>query len=201
MTALLLSYIWLWQGTFAGDFYVCVAAYFAIGLGSHVARGESAASIGLRFDNFGRALIQVLIFIGPAAIVPPLVASRLPGPPPEGQTLAELVRGSLWLLPWSLAQQYGLLAFFYRRFQEVLAGHTAATLAAASAFALFHLPNPFLTAVTLGAGLLSCWLYRRVNNLWALGLGHALLSWSISHSLSEQVTFGMLVGPACWNQF
>jgi hypothetical protein len=66
MTALLLSYIWLWQGAFADDFYVCVAAYFAVGLSSHVARGESAPSIGLRFDNFGRALIQVLIFIGPA---------------------------------------------------------------------------------------------------------------------------------------
>ena len=39
-------------------------------------------------------------------------------------------------------------------------------------FALFHLPNPFLTAVTLVAGILAGMLYRVVPNLWAIGAGH-----------------------------
>src|SRR5262249_23641203 len=48
LTALLVSYIWLWQGAFPGDFFVCATLYFAIGVWSHWRRKETAAEIGLR---------------------------------------------------------------------------------------------------------------------------------------------------------
>lgn len=193
MAVVLLSYIWLWQGAFPGHFVVCVALYFAIGVSTHLRRGETAREIGFRLDNLAPAGRQALLFVGPLVVVPPVVG---------------LIPGSLrvprpaWWLPalvaavvWGTAQQYGLLCVFYRRFQEIVPGAWPPMIAAAAMFALFHLPNPFLTAVTFGAGVLSCWLYRRVPNVWVLGVAHGVLSLSISRSLPLDVTVGMRVGP------
>jgi len=193
MTALLLSYIWLWEDGFAGDFYVCVLLYFAIGVASHLRRGETAREIGLRVDNLGAATRRALAFVGPLILIPPLVGLvldtiRVPQP-------SYVVPGILWRIAWGTMQQYGLLCFFYRRLQELLPGAWPPILAAAGLFALFHLPNPFLTAVTLGAGILSCWLYRRVPNLWALGATHGLLPVSISRCLPTSVTAHLRAGP------
>jgi len=195
MTALILSYIWLWEDRFRGDFYVCLALYLAIGVASHVRRGETARDIGLRADNLGAALRQALVFVGPLILISPVVGLAL-------DTIRLLPGASWWWIPGAAErfasgtlQQYGLLCFFYRRVQELVPGTWPPPLAAAALFALFHLPNPFLTAVTLGAGILSCWLYRRVPNLWALGLAHAVLSMSISRSLPLGITVHMRVGP------
>jgi membrane protease YdiL (CAAX protease family) len=193
MTTLLLSYIWLWQDVFRGDFYLCVLLYFAIGVASHLRRGETAREIGLRADNLGAATRRALFYVGPLILIPPLVGLALGTirvPPPS-----YVVPGVLWRLVWGTAQQYGLLCFFYRRLQELLPGVWPPLVAASGIFALFHLPNPFLTAVTLGAGALSCWLYRRIPNLWALGAAHGLLSISISRCLPESITARLRVGP------
>ena len=69
MSALLLSYIWLWKDTFPGDFVVCVALYLAIGISSHIRRGETARDIGFRLDNLGRAARQALIYMGPLVVL------------------------------------------------------------------------------------------------------------------------------------
>jgi membrane protease YdiL (CAAX protease family) len=93
-------------------------------------------------------------------------------------------------------QQYGLLCIFYRRFGELFPRHRYAPLWAASAvFALLHLPNPFLTVATLCAGALSCWLYRRRQNLLVLGVMHGVVSFLIVHTLTSSITMGMRVGP------
>lgn len=49
--------------------------------------------------------------------------------------------------------------------------------------------------MTLFAGALSCWLYRRVPNLLVLGFMHAALSIAIARSLPYEITFGLRVGP------
>jgi membrane protease YdiL (CAAX protease family) len=198
MTALLLSYIWLWKDAFPGDFFVCLALYLAIGFRSHASRGETARQIGFRLDNGRAALRQALLYVGPliaGAVVVGLAlgTTRIPDEPTS------------WLgvprtFVWGTLQQYGLLAVYSRRLGEVLADGRAVILASAAAFAAFHLPNPFLVPVTLVAGALSVWLYRRVPNLWVLGLMHAVLSAAISHSLPHEVTYGMRVGPGfSWN--
>lgn len=92
-------------------------------------------------------------------------------------------------------QQYGVTAFFYRRFLDALQSSRAASLAAAAVFALFHLPNAFLTLFTLGAGLLACWLYRRHPNLLVLGAVHALISFVVLNSLPGAITLRLRVGP------
>lgn len=198
MTALVLSYIWLWQDSFPGNFAVCVALFAAIGVAAHLRAGETARGIGFTSRNLGPALLQAACFVGPLVLAPLLAGAWLgslgsTGPPRQGWA-----GGLLWRAAWGTAQQYGLLAFYYRRCRELLPGAAAPMFAASALFALFHLPNPFLTGVTFLAGLLSCWLYRRVPNLWALGLAHGLLSLSISRSLPVELTFGMRVGPGFW---
>ena len=195
MTGLLLSYIWLWEDSFHDSFYLCLALYLAIGVAGHLRRGETARDIGLRVDNLGPAMRQALAFVGPLILISPLVGLAL-------DTIRPIPGASWWWVPGmgkrfasGTLQQYGLLCFFYRRLQELLPGAWPPILAAAAWFALFHLPNPFLTVVTLGAGILSCWLYRRVPNLWALGLSHALLGMSISRCLPLDITVHMRVGP------
>jgi membrane protease YdiL (CAAX protease family) len=136
----------------------------------------------------------VLLYVGPLIVVTLVVGWML--------GTIDFRRDPAWWLYivrtycWSTLQQYGLLAVYYRRLDEILSDARGVILAAASFFAVFHLPNPFLTPVTLLAGALSCWLYKRVPNLWVLGLAHTALSIAITRSLSYEVTFGMRVGPA-----
>lgn len=193
MTALILSYIWIWKNAFPGDFAVCLALYLAIGIRGHLRRGEAAREIGLRLDNFGPALVQALLYVGPLIVVTVATGFVL-------GTIRPYRESAWWValsrtIGWGTLQQYGLLAFYCRRLSEVLFDGRAIVLAAASLFALFHLPNPFLTPVTLLAGALSCWLYRRLPNLLVLGLMHAALSTALSRCLPYEVTFGLRVGP------
>jgi membrane protease YdiL (CAAX protease family) len=193
MTALILSYTWLWKGAFDGHELLCFGLYVALGLSSHRRRGESLGEIGFRLDNFGVALRRALVWVGPwivAVFAIGTVAGTLRWPP-GGVT----ARGLIWHVVWGTAQQYGLLAFYHRRLGEVLPGAGASIVATAAVFALFHLPNPFLTPVTFLAAMLACWLYRREPNVPALGLAHAALSFALLRALPVEVTFGMRVGP------
>lgn len=197
MTFLLLSYIWVWQDSFPGDFLVCVGLYFGIGVLSHFRRRETAADIGLRVDNLGRALRNAAMVVGPLLLLPLLLGTARGSFQYPGLTgwFAALVQG--WA--WGTAQQYGLVCFYYRGLVELLRDERQAALGAALLFTLFHVPNPFLMLVTFLGGTLSCWLYRRGPNLAVLGAMHAVLSFVMLHSLGREMTFRMRVGPGFWN--
>jgi membrane protease YdiL (CAAX protease family) len=193
LTALVLSYIWGWQGAFPGAGVLIVISYFGIGIVSHVRRGETARQIGLRLDNWRAASRNALLVVGFASL-PFLALGATLGTwhfPTVRQTLAL----SPWMLVWGTAQQYGLVCFLYRRLLEILLNPRAATLGAATLFAVFHVPNPLLLAVTLGAGVVSCLLYQREPNLWVLGIAHAAVSVVVSGALPLNITHGMHVGP------
>jgi membrane protease YdiL (CAAX protease family) len=194
MSGLLISYIWGWGSAFKGDFTLCVVLYFGIGLAAHLRAGERPADIGLRIDNLGAAARE-------AILATTTIGLLLAG---AGALLGSLDFPPLALWPrtlrdgivWGLMQQYGLLCVYYRRFNEILPPHRGAPLWAASAvFALLHLPNPFLTLATFGAGTLSCWLYRRTPNLIVLGVMHGFVSFLIVQTLPDTITMGMRVGP------
>jgi membrane protease YdiL (CAAX protease family) len=68
-------------------------------------------------------------------------------------------------------------------------------VACAAIFGALHLPNPFLSIVTFGAGYCFCALFRRCPNLFALALAHALASTVLYHFLPMQITHFMRVGP------
>src|SRR4029453_4559674 len=195
MTALLLSYIWGWQGAFRLHFLVVSALYFGLGIWSHVRWGESAHELGLRLDNWRPALRNT------AAVAAPLLFTALAAGAMLGSfhfapfTFSRALAAVAWGLFWGTSQQYGLVCFFYRRLFVVLGDEWRATIAAAGLFALFHLPNPFLTAVTLVAGTLSCWLYRKEPNLLILGIFHALIAFAVYNALPRWMTGGLRVGP------
>jgi membrane protease YdiL (CAAX protease family) len=192
MLALVLSYIWVWQQRFPGAGLVVVVLYFALCWGSHLRRRESARSLGLRLDNWRDAARQACLPVAVGAAVPLAVGAALGtwhfGP-----------AGSLLSLPWHVAwgtaQQYGLLCLLYRRSVDSFGSVPGATLAAASAFALFHLPNPLLVAVTFLGGLVSCTLYRRIPNVLVLGIAHAMISTAVFSALPISITHQMRVGP------
>lgn len=184
------TYIWWWGG--GSRFKLCVVLYLAVGLAAHLRAREGPADIGLRLDNLGPAARDA--FLATAAVGVLLgIAGALMGSidfPPLASWPGSLGYGVVW----GSLQQYGLLAVFYRRSREVLPGRLGPALSASALFALLHLPNPFLTCATFGAGLLACWLYRRSPNLIVLGIMHGVISFLIGSTLPESVTAGMRVG-------
>jgi membrane protease YdiL (CAAX protease family) len=194
VSVLLTSYIWMWGGTFRGAFPLCLAIYAAIGLAAHARARERASDIGLRMDNLrvaARDAVLATSLIGLVLVGAGAVLGSVDFPP------LDLWPKTLWDgVIWGFIQQYGLLCIYYRRFNELLPNAGGAPpWVAGAVFALFHLPNPFLTIATFGAGMLSCWLYRRAPNLLVLGAMHGVVSFLIVRTLPETITMGMRVGP------
>jgi hypothetical protein len=193
MVALVLSYIWGWQGLFRGDFLLVVALYFALGYLSHMRRGETARELGLRLDNCRTSARSASLLVAVGVCTPLAIGAAL-GTwhfPSSTRSLANLP----WMVAWGTAQQYGLLCFLYRRLLEILNGPRRATLGAAMIFAAFHAPNPLLLGVTLVAGVACCTLYRREPNVFVLGVAHAAISFVLYSALPYSVTHGLHVGP------
>jgi hypothetical protein len=76
---------------------------------------------------------------------------------------------------WTLYQQFLLNDLFMPRLTRLLPSESAAIGLAAALFATAHLPNLPLTAATLFWGAVSCELFCRYHNLYALGLAQGLL--------------------------
>ena len=191
MLALLLSYIWGWQGTFPGDEVLVVLLYFAVGYVSHVRCRESAHVLGLRLDNWRSAARQACVPVAVAVGAALGTGAMLRSWHFEPAGLLDLP----WHVAWGTAQQYGLLCLLYRRLLDVTAGPRSAALGAGSAFALLHLPNPLLVGVTFVAGSVSCALYRRVPNVFVLGIAHAAISTVLFSALPVSMTHDLRVGP------
>jgi membrane protease YdiL (CAAX protease family) len=192
-TGLVLSYIWLWESSFPGDFAVCLALFLAIALRGHRRRGETPRDLGFRLDNLRESAKLVFSIVVPLVVVMVIMglALGLHREPPVPRLLTRVI-----LMPlFGVAQQYALLGFYLRRFEEALPGYWLPVLGSATVFTLLHAPNSILMALTLVVSLGACWLYRRVPNLWVLGLAHGLLSITVAMFLAQLLIFGLKVGP------
>jgi membrane protease YdiL (CAAX protease family) len=76
---------------------------------------------------------------------------------------------------WTLYQQFLLNDYFMPRLTRLLGSENGAVGLTAVLFGMAHLPNLALTAATLVWGAVSCGLFRRYRNLYALGLAQGLL--------------------------
>ncbi len=112
---------------------------------------------------------------------------RLHGPTPI------LLHGWGYIV-WALMQQFLLQSYFLLRFLRLLPGKAAPIIAATGIFALAHLPNPILTPITLIWGAISCLLFLRYRNIYALGVAHGILGLCLAVTVPNSLHHHMRVG-------
>jgi len=140
-------------------------------LGVVLARRKCRDELGV-----GRHGLAQSLWILPAALVlagaSVFVAART-------GTLHPLYKGDFkhiaGYLLWTIYQQFLLQDYFLDRLLRLVSNESAAVALAGALFAVAHLPNPALTVATLVWGIVSCVLFRRYRNLWALGLAQGVL--------------------------
>jgi membrane protease YdiL (CAAX protease family) len=185
---LIMAYIWRFRSTHPWSWTII----FAIILLSHIVRGERPGRIGFRARGFGACLL----IYGPAVAL--LVAAVLAGAMALGTSREMTLRGaalSLALyLAWGLFQEYLLNGYLLNRLESALPRDRAAPLAA-MLFSLVHLPNWFLMMVTLAGAFCAGIVYRRHNNLYFLGLAHAILGFTIFVAAPDWLIHHLRVGP------
>ena len=152
---------------------VPIALALALMISSHRAYGESARDVGFRWDNFVAA-VKLLLLPTLAAIVIVVLVSRNLSPRDPG-------RWRFLLVPlWALFQQYALQGYINRRAQIVFGTGWTSAIVVGLLFAVIHLPNPVLFALTLAGGTIWAFIYQRTPNLFALALSHAVVSVSVA---------------------
>jgi len=95
---------------------------------------------------------------------------------------------------WTIYQQFLLQDYFMDRLLRLLSSEAAAVALAGVLFAAAHLPNLVLTAATLVWGVVSCALFRRYRNLWALGLAQGLLGLCFAICVPDALHHHLRVG-------
>ena len=163
---------------------------------SHRVRHESLRDLGFRFDTFLPALyllaVPVLLVAGVCLLVAWTTGSSINFLRwhPNRNVVLQLAIGFVW----ALAQQYVLQGFFNRRAMVVFGPGWFSILLVAIVFGLLHLPNPWITLITLIAGGIWAAVYQRAPNLFALAVTHALMTWFIVSTLPASVLRHLRVG-------
>jgi hypothetical protein len=159
-------------------------------LGVVLARGQNRDELGLGKRGLVRSL-----WILPAAIVLSavgvFVAAKLGTLHPLYK--ADFAHISGYVL-WTIYQQFLLQDYFMDRVMRLVSDESVAVTFAGTLFAAAHLPNLVLTAATLGWGIVSCALFRRYRNLWALGLAQGLLGLCIAVCVPDALHHHLRVG-------
>ncbi len=155
-----------------------------------LARRPSLDDLGL-----GRRGLGVSLWILPAVIavaIASVVVAKNVG------TLHPLYKGDFKHIAgyalWTLYQQFLMNDLFMPRLTRLLGGEGAAVGVAAVLFAVAHLPNLPLTAATLVWGAVSCGLFLRYRNLYALGLAQGLLGLCFAVCVPDAMHHHLRVG-------
>lgn len=154
--------------------------------------GDRPADSGFRLDNLARSTRQVGIAM--VAMAAPLVAGGLLAGTFHWRGWDHFGDRALLYLAWGPIQQYVLQAFWVRRLRQAGLGVWTTVALAAGLFALVHVPNPALMALTFVAGLVWCRLFLSAPNLITLGLAHGFLAMLTYYALPLTVTARMTVG-------
>lgn len=163
---------------------------------SHRVRREGWRELGFRFDTFLPALyllaVPVLLVAGACLLIAWTTGSSINFLRwhPNRNLGLQLAIG----FAWALAQQYVLQGFFNRRAMIALGRGWFSVSLIGVIFALLHLPNPWLTLITLIAGGIWAAVYQRAPNLIALALTHAVMTWFIVSTLPASMLRHLRVG-------
>lgn len=145
--------------------------------------------------GIGRRGLAASFWILPAAIllaiISVLIAKRL-------GTLHPLYGGDakhiVGYVVWTLYQQFLMNDLFMPRLARILGGDAAAVTVSGVLFAAAHLPNLWLTAATVVWGVVSCALFLRYRNLYALGLAQGLLGLCFAICIPDALHHHLRVG-------
>jgi membrane protease YdiL (CAAX protease family) len=158
-------------------------------------RGRNREELGFLWPSRGGTVLILAIGCGVALAIPLLFF--LSGHPVPANPDWPKVK-NLWpYVAWALGQQFLLQSFFYLRFQSLL-GARAAVLVSSVLFALLHLPNLPLTAMTVLGGLFFTEMFRAYRSLYPLGIAHALMGIAIAYSFPDSLMHHMRVGLSYW---
>jgi len=163
---------------------------------SQVLRGESLRDLGLRFDNFARAmklLALPMLVVAVLALAVGLVSGARPDLfrwHPERPIAGQLALG----FGWGLIQQYALQSFVNRRAQIIWQKGTRTVILTAFIFALLHFPNPWLMLATFIGGAVWAFVYQRAPNLFALALSHSVMTWVLVSTLPTSALNHLRIG-------
>jgi hypothetical protein len=155
-----------------------------------LARRQSREELG-----FGLRGLWASFWILPAAavlaLVSVLVAKRLGTFHPLYHPDVQHVVGYVL---WTIYQQFLLNDYFLPRLTRVLGRETAAVGITAVLFSAAHLPNLWLAAATLVWGAVSCVLFRRYHNIYALGLAQGVLGLCFAVCMPDSLIHHLRVG-------
>lgn len=106
---------------------------------------------------------------------------------------ADFIHISSYVL-WTIYQQFLLQDYFVDRLSRLFITESLTVILAGVLFAAAHLPNLVLTGATLVWGIVSCALFRRYRNLWALGLAQGLLGLCFAVCIPDALHHHLRVG-------
>lgn len=153
---------------------------------------EGLRPMGLCTANLKRSLWAVVFAMAVAGIAVVLAGRLHTLHMPETPWLF-LRKYGLYVI-WAAVQQVILQWFFLSRSLRLLPDATSAAAFTAGLFAVAHLPNPFLTIITLVFGLASCLFFLHYRNLVPLAIAHAILGICIGVTIPGAIDHNMRVG-------
>ena len=156
---------------------------------------RSRDELGFHWPERNGALLILAIGCVLAAAIPLLV--RLSGHSvPANPDWPKLK--NLWpYVIWAAGQQFLLQSYFYVRFESLYGGR-AAVVVSSVLFALLHLPNVWLTAMTVLGGVFFTAIFRRYRSLYPLAIAHALMGIAVAYSFPDSLMHHMRVGLSYW---
>ncbi|MGA8109466.1 MAG: CPBP family intramembrane glutamic endopeptidase [Acidobacteriaceae bacterium] len=95
---------------------------------------------------------------------------------------------------WALMQQFILQIYVLLRLTRLGLSRPAAVVLATVLFTIAHIPNPVLVPLTLVWGAISCVLFLRYRNLYALALAHGILGMCLAVTVPNSLMHHMRVG-------
>jgi hypothetical protein len=153
---------------------------------------QGPRALGIRRTNLARSLWIALTALILAAIIILIAAHMhtLHAPHSASRFIARYWGYALW----AFVQQILLQDIFLRRLLILLPSPRLAPLAAATLFALAHLPNPILVPLTLVWGFISCLLFLHYRNIIPLAIAHAVLGITLAIAIPSPLIRNMRVG-------